>query len=135
MVFGSGIDVWQVPSDVYSKVSVSYAELDEKIGEAGPLGKYLIDQLHEWNATHHGEPIESRSLGDSPAVALMLYPQGGDLRTGRRRGSETTAATCPAPGNPSGLRVRRRPVPAGGHVRQDPPVRPASRPDRRDDDT
>jgi purine nucleosidase len=80
VVFGSGITVWQVPSDVYTKVSVSYAELDEKIGDAGPLGKYLIEQLHEWNATHHGEPIESRSLGDSPAIALMLFPRSGDMR-------------------------------------------------------
>jgi hypothetical protein len=80
VVFGSGITVWQVPSDVYSKVSVSYAELDEKIGDAGPLGKYLIEQLHEWNATYHPEPIESRSLGDSPAIALMLYPTSGAMR-------------------------------------------------------
>jgi inosine-uridine nucleoside N-ribohydrolase len=80
VVFGSGITVWQVPSDVYSKVSVSYAELDEKIGDAGPLGKYLIDQLHAWNAKYHPEPIESRSLGDSPAIALMLYPTSGAMR-------------------------------------------------------
>jgi len=80
VVFGSGITVWQVPSDVYSKVSVSYAELDEKIGDAGPLGKYLIEQLHEWNATYHPEPIESRSLGDSPAIALMLYPTSSAMR-------------------------------------------------------
>ncbi len=80
VVFGSGMTVWQVTSDVYTKVSVSYAELDEKIGDAGPLGKYLVEQLKEWNAIHHGEPIESRSLGDSPAIALMLYPQSGALR-------------------------------------------------------
>jgi purine nucleosidase len=80
VVFGSGMTVWQVTSDVYTKVSVSYAELDEKIGDAGPLGKYLTEQLHAWNAIHHGEPIESRSLGDSPAIALMLFPRSGDLR-------------------------------------------------------
>ena len=81
VVFDSGIEVWQVPSSVYSMVSVGYAELDEKIGQAGPLGEYLIRQLHEWNATHHPEPIESRSLGDSPAVSLMLFPRGGTFRT------------------------------------------------------
>ena len=81
VVFDSGIEVWQVPSSVYSMVSVGYAELDEKIGQAGPLGKYLIRQLHEWNATYHPEPIESRSLGDSPAVSLMLFPRGGTFRT------------------------------------------------------
>jgi purine nucleosidase len=81
VVFGSGITVWQVPSDVYTKVSVSYAELEEKIGDAGALGKYLIEQLIQWNATYHGEPIESRSLGDSPAISLMLYPHSGNFRT------------------------------------------------------
>jgi purine nucleosidase len=80
LVFGSGMTVWQVTSDVYTKVSVSYAELEEKIGDAGPLGKYLIEQLHEFNDTHHGEPIESRSLGDSPAISLMLYPHSGNFR-------------------------------------------------------
>ncbi|MDP4505371.1 nucleoside hydrolase [Nonomuraea turcica] len=80
VVFDSGIAVWQVPRDVYTKVSVGYAELDEKIGDAGPLGRYLIKQLREWNAAYHPEPIESRSLGDSPAIALMLFPKSGNLR-------------------------------------------------------
>ena len=80
VVFNSGITLWQVPSSVYSMVSVGYAELDEKIGQAGPLGEYLIRQLREWNDTYHREPIESRSLGDSPAISHMLYPQGGTFR-------------------------------------------------------
>jgi inosine-uridine nucleoside N-ribohydrolase len=80
VVFGSGIALWQVPRDVYTKVSVGYAELEEKIGGAGPLGRYLIEQLHEWNATYNLEPAESRSLGDSPAIGLMLFPQSGNLR-------------------------------------------------------
>jgi purine nucleosidase len=73
--------VWQVPSNVYSMVSVGYAELEEKIGGTSALADYLIDQLREWNAAYHGEPIESRSLGDSPAVSLVLYPRGGTFRT------------------------------------------------------
>ncbi len=81
VVFDSGITIWQVPSSVYSLVSVGYAELDEKIGESGPLGEYLIKQLRDWNAKYHAGPIESRSLGDSPAISLMLYPRGGTFRT------------------------------------------------------
>jgi purine nucleosidase len=81
VVYDSGITIWQVPSSVYSQVSVGYAELDEKIGDSGPLGHYLIKQLHEWNAAHHPGPIESRSLGDSPAISLMLFPRGGLFRT------------------------------------------------------
>ena len=80
VVFDSGIAVWQVPSNVYSQVSVSYTELEEKIGGTSKLADYLINQMIEWNRTHWPEPIESRSLGDSPAVSLMLYPRGGNFR-------------------------------------------------------
>lgn len=80
LVFDSGITLWQVPSNVYSQVSVSYAELEEKIGGTSDLADYLIRQMVEWNAAYHPEPIESRSLGDSPAVSLMLYPRGGNFR-------------------------------------------------------
>jgi inosine-uridine nucleoside N-ribohydrolase len=81
LVFDSGITIWQVPSNVYSQVSVSYAELAEKIGGTSPLADYLISQMIEWNNTYHPEPIESRSLGDSPAVSLLLFPRGGTFRT------------------------------------------------------
>jgi len=80
VVFDSGITVWQVPSNVYSQVSVSYTELEEKIGGTSKLADYLINQMIEWNRTYWPEPIESRSLGDSPAISLMLYPRGGNFR-------------------------------------------------------
>ena len=81
LVYDSGVTIWQVPSNVYSQVSVGYAELEEKIGGTSALADYLISQMIEWNATYHPEPIESRSLGDSPAISLMLYPRGGTFRT------------------------------------------------------
>ncbi len=80
VVFDSGIELWQVPSNVYSQVSTSYAELEERIGGTSPLADYLIQQMVEWNSTYWPEPIESRSLGDSPAISLMLYPTGGDFQ-------------------------------------------------------
>ncbi len=80
VVYDSGITIWQVPSNVYSQVSVSYTELEEKIGGTSKLADYLISQTMEWNRTYWPEPIESRSLGDSPAVSLMLYPRGGNFR-------------------------------------------------------
>ena len=80
VVFDSGVAVWQVPSNVYSQVSVSYTELEEKIGGTSKLADYLISQMVEWNSTYWSEPIESRSLGDSPAISLMLYPRGGNFR-------------------------------------------------------
>ena len=81
VVFDSGITLWQVPATVYSMVSVGYAELEEKLRGTSTLADYLIDQLVEWNATHHPEPIEHRSLGDSPAISLVLNPRGGVFRT------------------------------------------------------
>ena len=80
VVYDSGITVWQVPSNVYSQVSVSYTELEEKISGTSKLADYLINQTVEWNRTYWPEPIESRSLGDSPAIALLLYPRGGNFR-------------------------------------------------------
>jgi purine nucleosidase len=81
VVFGSGITIWQIPATVYTMVSVGYAELEERIGGTSRLADYLIEQLVEFNATHHPEPIESRSLGDSPAVSVILNPRGGVSRT------------------------------------------------------
>jgi purine nucleosidase len=81
VVFDSGIQLWQVPANVYSAVSVSYTELEEKIGGTSKLADYLIEQLVEWNARWHPEAIEFRSLGDSPAVSLILNPRGGSFRT------------------------------------------------------
>jgi purine nucleosidase len=80
VVYDSGITVWQVPSNVYSQVSVSYTELEEKIGGTSKLADYLINQTVDWNRTYWPEPIESRSLGDSPAISLLLYPRGGNFR-------------------------------------------------------
>lgn len=81
VVFDSGITVWQVPSSTYVRVSTSYAELEDRIGDSGELGRYLIDQLVTFNEEHHSTPIESRSLGDSPAISLMLFPAGAVSRT------------------------------------------------------
>jgi inosine-uridine nucleoside N-ribohydrolase len=81
VVYDSGITIWQVPSNVYSLVSVGYTELEEKIGGTSKLADYLIRQLVEWNEAWHPGPIESRSLGDSPAISLMLFPRGGTFRT------------------------------------------------------
>ena len=72
-VLQSGVTVWQIPWSVYAMVSVGYAELDEKVAPCGSLGEYLVRQLKEFNASQ-GEEIEYRSLGDSPAVGVVLNP-------------------------------------------------------------
>ena len=78
VVFRSKVELWQIPSTIYKRMAVSYAELVEKVYDKGELGKYLVEQLVEWNNQYHrGGPIEHRSLGDSPAIGVMMYPECG----------------------------------------------------------
>ena len=77
VVMRSRLEVWQIPSSVYKRFSVSYAELLEKVWPHGPLGRYLVEQLVDWNARHVARPIEFRSLGDSPAVGVVMAPECG----------------------------------------------------------
>ena len=77
VVMRSQVEVWQIPSSVYRTMPVSYAELYEKVYPHGELGRSLVDQLVEWNERVVDEPIEYRSLGDSPAVGAIMYPNCG----------------------------------------------------------
>lgn len=80
VVFGSGIEIWQVPSNVYRLASVGYAELRRRVEPCGELGQYLAQTVVDFNTAHHRVPVESRSLGDSPAIALMLDPWCASFR-------------------------------------------------------
>ena len=80
VVFQSRLRVWQIPMTVYRMVGVGYAELDEKVAPHGELGEYLVRQLKEFNAEHVDPQIEYRSLGDSPAVSVVLNPDGAVWR-------------------------------------------------------
>jgi purine nucleosidase len=81
VVLQSGVRVQQIPWTVYSMVSVGYAELDERVAPYGELGEYLVRQVKEFNATHVTEfEYEFRSLGDSPAVGVVLNPLGAFWR-------------------------------------------------------
>ena len=77
VVFRSRLELWQIPSPVYWLMPVSYAELMEKVYPHGELGRYLVEQLVEWNSKYVEGPIEYRSLGDSPAVGVIMYPECG----------------------------------------------------------
>jgi inosine-uridine nucleoside N-ribohydrolase len=78
VVFRSKVELWQIPSTIYKRMAVSYTELVQKVYAQCRLGKYLVEQLVEWNRQYHsGGPIEHRSLGDSPAVGVMMYPECG----------------------------------------------------------
>lgn len=78
VVFASGIELWQVPKNVYEMIPVSFAELELKVAPYGEIGAYLLEQLDR----HAHEPGPRKSpfrtgeawvLGDNPAIGLILY--------------------------------------------------------------
>ena len=80
VVMRSGIEVWQIPSSVYRTMRAGYAELAEKVYPCGKIGRYLVEQLVEFNASTQPTAMEYRSLGDSPAVGVMINPDCGRWR-------------------------------------------------------
>jgi purine nucleosidase len=77
VVMKSKVQLWQIPMPVYRMIAVSYAELMERVYDRGAIGKYLVEQLIDWNLRMHAGPIEHRSLGDTPALSVILNPNGG----------------------------------------------------------
>lgn len=72
----SEMEVWQIPMNVYKQMSVTLAELQLQVKPCGEIGKYLFEQMVEFNnkcaeVTHwpHGEIW---GLGDSPTVGVLL---------------------------------------------------------------
>ena len=78
-VLQSGVEIWQIPSDVYGSIRVGLAELQEQVMPYGRIGEYLFRQMVEYNATPAASWTqgESWSLGDSPSVAAVLHPGCG----------------------------------------------------------
>jgi len=84
VVFESGMTVYQVPMSTYVMVAVGYAELLEKVAPCGAIGAYLVDQTMTWNSQFstniYSDPFEARSLGDSLAIGIMMYPANAAIR-------------------------------------------------------
>lgn len=78
IIFRSGIDLWQVPVNVYSKMMVSLTELEMKVASCGEIGNYLFRQMIAFNDSLAMQPVwpsgENWCLGDSPVVGLMMDP-------------------------------------------------------------
>jgi purine nucleosidase len=74
VVFGdSAVPVWQVPRDAYRQTLASFAELELRMAEQGPLGARLFAALDgvRTTAARHGFDLgETYILGDSPLVLL-----------------------------------------------------------------
>lgn len=82
VVYESGVELWQVPRNVYSRLRVSLSELRTKVAPCGAIGNYLARQLFDFNAAMGGNPGwplgESWVLGDSAAIGLLLDDQEFD---------------------------------------------------------
>ena len=78
-VLESGADIWLVPSDVYTTITVGLAELKLKVLPCGRIGKHLYENMIDYNLSPRAgwTQGESWSLGDSPAIAIALNPECG----------------------------------------------------------
>lgn len=77
VIFSSKVPVWQVPMSLYKVMAVSLAELQLKVYPCGELGKYLFEQMVDFNhfaakyemAWPHGEIW---GLGDQGTIAVLM---------------------------------------------------------------
>ena len=78
-VLQSGTNIWLVPADVYSTISVGISELELKVAPCGEIGKHLFENLVTYNHSENAgwTQGESWSLGDSPAIGLAINPGCG----------------------------------------------------------
>ena len=76
VVMASKAAVWQIPVNVYAAMEVTMAELAARVRPHGRVGKYLYEQMEEYNL-HSTEAYELRKgenwcLGDSPVIGVLL---------------------------------------------------------------
>lgn len=76
VVFGSQMPLWQIPRCLYKQFAVSLAELQVKVAPCGEIGRYLFEQLVEFNRNMllfdswpHGEIW---TLGDEGCICALL---------------------------------------------------------------
>ena len=79
LVISSGVEFWQIPSNVYSTMQIGLAEIQKKVYPCGKIGKHLFENMINYNMSEHAgwTAGESWSLGDSPAVGVALDPNCG----------------------------------------------------------
>ncbi|MBQ8549266.1 MAG: nucleoside hydrolase [Lachnospiraceae bacterium] len=79
LVMKSEAELWLVPSNVYTSMHISLAEIQDRIAGCGAIGKHLFEQMVEYNNSPAASWTkgESWSLGDSPAVGIAMNPDCG----------------------------------------------------------
>ncbi|MCR5477870.1 MAG: nucleoside hydrolase [Lachnospiraceae bacterium] len=102
LVLRSGIDLWLVPSQVYTTVTIGIAEIRRRISGCGRIGAHLYENLMTYNASEGAgwTQGESWSLGDSPAIAIALNPECGHHRMIQAPAVAEDTASVPDPAAP-----------------------------------
>lgn len=79
LVVSSGVEFWQIPNNVYGSMHIGLAELQKRVAPCGKIGKHLFENMITFNMTENAlwTAGESWSLGDSPAVGVVLEPNCG----------------------------------------------------------
>ncbi|MCM1262852.1 MAG: nucleoside hydrolase [Butyrivibrio sp.] len=75
IVMSSKLDIWQIPADVVAQMAVGIAELEQKVRPYGNIGRYLFEQLVEFNDSKnaHWTSGETWCLGDNCTVGALLH--------------------------------------------------------------
>ncbi len=79
VVLSSGVELWQIPNNVYGTMHIGLAEIQRRIYPCGKIGKHLFENMINYNISEYAgwTAGESWSLGDSPAVGVVLEPNCG----------------------------------------------------------
>lgn len=79
LVLSKAVNLWLVPSYVYTTVNIGIAEIKRRIAPLGKIGAHLYENLINYNNSEGAfwTQGESWSLGDSPAIALAINPGCG----------------------------------------------------------
>ena len=76
VLMASRAAVWQLPVNVYGSMEVTMAELAARVRPCGAVGKYLYEEMEEYNLRSDEPPGlrrgENWCLGDSPVVGAFL---------------------------------------------------------------
>jgi purine nucleosidase len=96
VVVSSEMELWQIPLTAYTMMEVSFSELFERVRPCGKIGRYLYDNLMRVNDIECAMDLsflpfaknasaaaktmiirsgEGWSLGDNPAVGVLITPQ------------------------------------------------------------
>lgn len=106
----SPIPIWQVPRDAYRQALVTHAELDYRMGDEGPLARFLSGRLGELMQRAEHNLGEAYVLGDSPLVLFTALQSAWEADPSSSRYKNMAAPTIDDAGqyqaNPSGRQIR-----------------------------